>query len=176
MRTRGAADAYTEASRGVGLVVVAVFLLAGPGCYSYRPVLGVEDLAPGARVRPDLTRQGEVAFETRTRRRGGEIEGDVVRTDADTLYLAVGMPAVAMQSRGLAGGIDTVGIALDEINGIQQKKMDARRTTIVGATGVIGLGAYLLWRFSGSGGSVPRGGQDGSDDAFRSRKFPGPPW
>lgn len=177
MRTPRIADVTTRSSGLVARLLFFLFLLVtGTGCYTYRPVQEIEALAPGERVRPELTREGAASFETGSRRSGREAEGDVVRTDGDTLYLAVGNRAVTMRSRGSVTGIDTVGIPLDHVRGLERKEMDAGRTAIVAGAGGLALGAYVLWRFSGSGGAAPRDGGGDQDDAFRPWFFLGFRW
>lgn len=177
MRTPRIADVATRSSGLVARLLLFGFLLvAGSGCYTYRPVQEIEALAPGERVRPELIREEASSVETGSRPSGRVAEGDVVRTDGDSLYLAMGTPAVTMRSRGPVTGIDTVGIPLDHVRGLERKEMDAGRTAIVTGAGGLALGAYVLWRFSGSGGAAPRDGRGDQDDAFRPWFFLGFRW
>lgn len=139
----------------------AVFLLAGcialvmAGCYSYRGVEGIQSLAPGSRARAQLTPSGQANFETRTGRRSPNPEGQVVGSDSDSLYVALGSAALARSGLAFGTGIDTVGIPLAHIAELQRKELDSRRTAVLLAAGGMAAGAFVVWRFRAAGGSTP---------------------
>ena len=143
-------------ARGTAVSLLAgCIALAMAGCYSYRGVEGIRSLAPGSRARAQLTPPGRQSFETRTGRRGPDPEGQVVGSDSDSLYVALGSAALARSGLAFGTGVDTVGIPLAHIAELQRKELDSRRTAVLIAAGGIALGAFVIWRFNVAGGSVP---------------------
>ena len=143
-------------ARGPAVPLIAgCIVLAMAGCYSYRGVEGVQSLAPGTRARAMLTPLGQQSFETRTGRLGPNPEGQVVRSDSDSLYVAVGSAVLARAGQAFGTGIDTVGIPLAHIAELQQKELNAPRTAVLMAAGGIAIGVFVVWRFRVAGGSLP---------------------
>ena len=143
-------------ARGTAVALSACFIaLAMAGCYAYRGVEGVQSIAPGSRARVMLTPSGQQSFETRTGRGTPSPEGQVVASDSDSLYVAVGSAVLARSGQAFGTGIDTVGIPLAHIAELQHKELDTRRTAVLMAAGGIAIGAFIVWRFRVAGGSLP---------------------
>lgn len=144
------------AGRGTTFLLLAgCVALATAGCYSYRVVERTQSLAPGSRARALLTPSGQASFERRTGRQSPNPEGQVVGSDSDSLYVAVGSAALARSGRAFGTGIDTVGIPLAHIAELQRKELDSRSTAVLLAVGGIAAGAIVVWRFRAAGGSAP---------------------
>jgi len=160
--------------------LAAVLLLVHAACYSYVPLqpapggasatssssvpgpaaqLGLEDLEQGASLRVHLSEPGSYPLTALTPNNVTVIDGDLIRLDDSSLYVsAYWMKTTGVQEFKGAG--ETVGIPFDKIDRVEQKKVSAGKTAVVGAliAGAIVLIGVTFGGGSGEGGENGPGG------------------
>ncbi|MGH7483661.1 MAG: hypothetical protein ACRELV_16055 [Longimicrobiales bacterium] len=146
-------------SRAVRLLCFFPLLTA---CYAYTPVQSVE---PGMAVRARLTAAAAVRESESRNEVVREVEGLVVRADADSLALDI------LLVRGQSGGRtiefrDTLNLMRLEVETLQAREFSAWRTAAAVA-GVGLLGAVMIDQLSAGGE-----GEDDGDGGTRQARIP----
>lgn len=139
-----------------------VLLLAG-GCATYRPAPDVASVPEGREIRMRLSDAGSdrVGEYTATGDRH-DVEGSLVRADADSVVVALWRSDVASGSARFEPGRVEVPLERDQVLLVEEKQLSTVRT--VGLVAGLAAGVYLIFDqlFGGStaGGIEGGGGPD----------------
>jgi hypothetical protein len=138
--------------RSVAALLLATFALNG--CFAYVSQQGLQAPPQGTEVRLLLSRPLDVPVTSVTVRDVVQLSGEVVGADSSLLRLSAYGLRTAVGYGVLANG-ETVQVPLNQLGGIQRRRMDPLRSSLV-AGAVLGAG-LLVAGISGSFSSKGRG-------------------
>jgi hypothetical protein len=138
--------------------------LLGAACFQYVPILPAE--APvGKEVRLHLTDAGLARLRDtlggQVPRLGKTIEGPLIASQGQRLL--VGVPAWSRPESPRDGFQQRVSISVSDLLGVERKKLDKRKTSLIVTAAGVALGAFVVAHtsgvFGGTTGPYPEPGQ-----------------
>ncbi|MEX2526927.1 MAG: hypothetical protein WEA09_04755 [Gemmatimonadota bacterium] len=147
---------------GPALLLLLALGFSLGGCYSYRPLIGV-DPAPTDEVRVRLADAAATQLSQRVGVPLRSVEGTVLRVPADTLFLDVGWGSL-YTGTVFEGRRDTLSFGRSQILELDRREFSRGRTALV-AGALVGAGVWIIRAISGSGGTSGGPG-DGGNPTF----------